>query len=119
MLPLVGADQVRVRNDLERSRLQGVVEFAKTSLLASTEHSVELIGRICLAGDLVDIVVERLRVENGRLDRIILIVQLGEEVIPPQAKLPMGPAPTSIGGIVHSLAFVGGGSGRGSAVGIE
>lgn len=82
---------------------------------------MELVGCGCFVGDFADIVVESLGVENGRWHRVVLIVKFGEEVIPPQPKLPMGPAPTSIIGIIHSLATVVGreGSGSGSAVGIE
>lgn len=82
---------------------------------------MELVGRIRSLGYLVDIMVEGLRVENGCWYRIVLIVQVGEEIISPQTKLPMGPAPTGIGWIIHSLAtdVGGGGSGRGSSVGIE
>lgn len=86
---------------------------------------MELVGRTCFVGDFGHIVVKSHRVEEGQGHRVVLIVELGEEVISPQPKLPMGPAPTCVGGIVHPrvagmvAAVGGGGSGRGSAVGMR
>jgi hypothetical protein len=71
--------------------------------LAVLEESVEFISGCGLVRDLVNIVVESLRVLDSRGNGIVLIVQLGEEVIPLQAKLPMGPAPTRVAWIVHLL----------------
>jgi len=50
-------------------------------------------------GDLKDIVVESLRVLDRRWKGVVPVVQLGEEVVLLQAKLPKGPG---LAWIVHS-----------------
>jgi hypothetical protein len=55
---------------------------------------MELICSAGLMGDLVDVMVEGLGVLDGRGKGVVLVVQLGEEVIPLQAKLPVRPSPT-------------------------
>ena len=101
VLPLLGSDKVRVADNLECCRLERIVQLAEPLLLAVLEEAVEVISGAGLVGDLVNIVVEGLRVLNGRRDGVVLIMQLGEEVVSPQAKLPMWPAPARIRQVVH------------------
>jgi len=101
VLPLLGADERGVGDNLERGRFERLVQLAEALFLTVLEKAVEIISGGGLVGNLVDIMVESLRVLDSRGNGIVLIVQLGEEVVPLQAKLPMRPAPTKVVGFVH------------------
>jgi len=104
VLPLLGADEGRVSDDLEGGRLERLVQLAEALFLASVEQAMELIGAGGLLRDLVHIVVKGFGIENRGGDRIILVVQGTEEVVLLQPKFPEGPGPTSVGWIVHPTA---------------
>ncbi len=58
VLPLLGPDELGVGNDLERGRLEGIVQLAHALLLAVVEQAAQLVGGAGLVRELVDIVVE-------------------------------------------------------------
>lgn len=101
VLPLLSADKGGIGDNLERGRFERLVQLAKALFLTVLEKAVEIISGGGLVGNLVDIMVESLRILDSRGNGIVLIVQLGEEVIPLQAKLPVRPAPTKVVGFVH------------------
>jgi hypothetical protein len=103
VLPLLGTDERRVGDDLKGGRLECLVQLPQALFLAGVEEAVELIGGGGLLGDLVDIVVKGLGVEDRGGDRVILVVKGSEEVVLLQPKLPEGPGPTGVR-IVHSPA---------------
>ena len=96
VLPLFGANEGRVGDDLESGRLERLVQLAEALVLAVLEEAVEIISGGGLVGELINIMMESLRVLDGRGNGIVLIMQLGEEVVPLQPKLPVRPAPTRI-----------------------
>jgi hypothetical protein len=104
VLPLLGTNEGWIRDDLEGGRLERFVQLAEALFLPLMQEVVKLIGRASLLRDLIDIVVEGFRVENRRRDCVVLVVERAEEVVPLQAELPVGPAPTRVCGIIHSLA---------------
>lgn len=91
MLPLLGSYERRVGNDLERGRFETVIQLSEPLLLAVCQETVELIARGSGMGDLVNVVVEGLRILDGGRDGVVLIVELGEEILSPHAKFPGGP----------------------------
>lgn len=102
MLPLVGANQFGVCNDLDRCRLKTFIQLIQSKLLALLEHAVELIqvgGRL---RNLADIVMESVRVLDGQGDCVVLILEFGVEVLPLHPKFPCLPGTTAIG-LIHSL----------------
>lgn len=74
VLPLIGADELRVSNDLECCRFEGFIQLAKALFLAVLEPAVEVISRGSLVGDFVDVMMEGLWVLDGLGDGVILIV---------------------------------------------
>lgn len=96
VLPLLGADERGVGDDFERGGFERPVQFAQALLLAVGEESVKVFGGARLFGDLVDVVVEGFRVLDGGRNGVVLVVELGEEVIPLQPELPIWPSPSWI-----------------------
>lgn len=75
VLPLVGADESGVGDDLERSRFERLAELPKPLLLPGSEEGVELVGSRSGNGDLEDVMVEGLGVLYVGRERVVLIVQ--------------------------------------------
>ena len=90
-LPLFGADETRVGDYFNSGRLEAVVELAQALLLAVGHAAVELVGRGGVAGELVDVRVEGLGVEDGRREGVVALVERAKQLLPPHAKLPRRP----------------------------
>jgi hypothetical protein len=105
ILPLLRADEFGVCDDLQRGRLETVVQLAEALFLAVGQQLVELIGGGRGVWDFVNVMMKSLGVLDGRRESVVFIVQIGEELVPLHAKLPSGPWPPWV---VHSIIGLGG-----------
>jgi hypothetical protein len=91
VLPLSGADERRVGDDLNGGRLEGLVQLAQPVLLTVGEAAVEVVRRGGIGRYLVDIVMKGLGVLDRGGKGVVAFVQRAREVVLLQAELPEGP----------------------------
>lgn len=89
--PLSGADELGAGDDLDCSEVKRRVELLQALFLAIAHETVEFVGGIGETGDFVDIVVEGVGVLDARRDGVVLVLQLGGEIISLHPKLPERP----------------------------
>jgi hypothetical protein len=93
MFPLGHFDEVWVANNFETGRFKGLVQFVESLLFAIAGEKMEFGSRLRLVGNFGDIVVKGLGVLNGRCVGVVLVVELGEQVISLHIELPGRPGP--------------------------
>jgi len=96
VLPPISSNKAGVGDDLEGSGLQRTVQLAQPLFPAVGQEPMELLGCTSFLRTLVYIVVESLGVLDGRRERVVLVVQFGEQVVLLQAELPERPSQVGI-----------------------
>lgn len=105
VLPLLGADQLRVGDDLDGERLQRLVELTEALLPAGRQEPVKLLSSVGIVRDLEDVVVKGFGVLNSGGKGVIAVVECRIEVVLLHAELPEGPRPVNV---VHVARVEGG-----------
>ena len=100
VLPLLGADEGRVTDNLEARIFQHVVQLLDPQLLACLHHSLKLVEGAGLGGDLIDVMVKGLGILYGGRNGVKAVMESSIEVVPLQAELPEWPSPARI---VHGV----------------